>query len=78
MVELFWGAGVFCGGSGFFVVGASHWVAQFAFDIGNPAGCGGIAVLVFDEGNNLFVCWHESTLLVNKNSKQKYSIMNHL
>ena len=62
MIKLFSGTGVFYRGFAFFVVDRPDGIAQFAFDIGNPAGCRGIAVIVFDIGHNLFVSRHRITL----------------
>ena len=70
VIELFSRTGVFYRGFAFFVINRPDGIAQFAFDIGNPAGCGGIAVLVFDIGHNLFVCRHRFTLSTMKNKKR--------
>ena len=64
------GAEVSYGGGVVPVVTMAYGIAQFVFDIGNPAGFNGIAVLVFDIGHNLFVCRHRITLSTIKNKKK--------
>ena len=63
-IKLVVGTGVFYWGRVVSIVTMAYGKTQFAFDIGDPAGFNGIAVFVFDIGDNLFVCWHNITLLV--------------